>query len=37
MKYIVCYSGGHQRFWASAKKIINIKAVQAELPCECTR
>lgn len=24
-----------QRFWASAKKIINIKAVQPELPCEC--
>lgn len=25
----------HQRFWASAKKIIAIKSVQPELPCEC--
>lgn len=26
----------HQRFWAQAKKIIEIKTVQQELPCECT-
>lgn len=25
----------HQRFWAQANKIIKIKAVQQELPCEC--
>jgi hypothetical protein len=25
----------HQRFWAGAKKIIEIRSVQPELPCEC--
>ena len=26
----------HQRFWASAKKVIQIKNVEVETPCECT-
>lgn len=26
----------HQRFWAQAKKIINISVQQPVLPCECT-
>ncbi|QVQ29323.1 hypothetical protein [Achromobacter deleyi] len=25
----------HQRFWVGAKKIIEIRSVQPELPCEC--
>lgn len=26
----------HQRFWAQANRIIEIKQMQIELPCECT-
>lgn len=26
----------HQRFWADAKRIIKISAVQSSIPCECT-